>query len=70
MSESIAIPGARPKCKLIGTDGNVFCIIGRVSAALKGAGQGDRAKEFMNKATGCGSYDEVLAMLSDYVEVQ
>lgn len=29
----------KPKCKLIGGDGNVFAVIGAVSKALKRAGQ-------------------------------
>ena len=28
----------KPKCKLVGEDGNVFCIIARVAKALKNAG--------------------------------
>ena len=60
----------KPTCKLIGTDGNVFSIIGKVSAVLKRAGQADKAKEFTEKAFNAGSYDEVLAMLDDYVEVE
>lgn len=72
--EGIPIPNwefepDKPKCKLIGTDGNVFAIIGQVSKALKQAGLPERAKEFTEKAFGSGSYDEVLAMLSDYVDV-
>lgn len=59
----------KPKCKLIGTDGNVFAIIGKVSKTLKEAGQPERAKEFVERATSAHSYDEVLAMLDDYVEV-
>jgi hypothetical protein len=59
----------KPKCELIGGDGNVFAIIGQVSATLKRAGLRERAKEFVNRAFGAASYDEVLAMLDDYVEV-
>ena len=33
----------KPPCKLIGEDGNVFSIIGRVRRALTAAGQEDRA---------------------------
>lgn len=59
----------KPNCKLIGTDGNVFSIIAKVSKALKKAGQGARATEFVQKATTSKSYDEVLALCFDYVEV-
>jgi len=60
----------KPKVKLTGTDGNVFAIIGKVNRALKDAGQGAKAKEFLTKATNAKSYDEVLQMLFDYVEVR
>lgn len=60
----------KPACKLIGTDGNVFNIIGKVSAALKDAGHADKAEEFRDKAFVSGSYDEVLRLCEDYVEVE
>jgi hypothetical protein len=60
----------KPACKLVGTDGNVFSIIGRVKQALKKAGQEDRAREFVEKAFRAGSYDEVLRLCMDYVEVR
>jgi hypothetical protein len=64
--------GATPKpvCKLVGTDGNVFAVIGRVRAALIGAGQPDQASEFVKRALGARSYDEVLQLCMEYVEVR
>ncbi|MBI2192051.1 MAG: hypothetical protein HYU36_08710 [Planctomycetes bacterium] len=62
--------GCRPACKLVGTDGNVFSIIGRVKQALKKAGQEDRAREFVEKAFQAKSYNEVLALCTDYVDVR
>ena len=62
--------GRKPACKLVGTDGNVFSIIGRVKHALKQAGQDDRAREFVEKAFRAGSYDEVLRLCMDFVEVR
>ena len=59
----------KPKCKLIGQNGNVFNIIGLVKKALKDSGQSDKAKEFVNRAFSAGSYDEVLNMADDYVEI-
>lgn len=56
--------------KLSGEDGNVFSIIGRVSRALKQAGQSDKAKEFQEKAFKMGSYDSVLQLVFEYVDVQ
>jgi hypothetical protein len=62
--------GRRPACELVGTDGNVFSIIGRVKQALKKAGQEDRAREFVEKAFQAGSYDEVLRLCMEFVEVR
>ena len=59
----------KPICKLINTDGNVFSIIDTVSKCLRKAKQDDKAKEFMAKAMSSSSYDEVLNLLHDYVEV-
>jgi uncharacterized protein HemY len=59
----------KPRCKLIGESGNVFAIIGNVSRTLKQAGQRDKAKEWVEQATSCHSYDEVLCLVMEYVEV-
>ena len=61
---------AKPICKLVGTDGNVFAIIGRVREALRRAGQAERASEFVQRAFRAGSYDEVLRLCMEYVEVR
>ncbi len=60
----------RPPCKLSGTDGNVFAVIGRVQKALRRAGEESRAHEFVERAFGAGSYDEVLRLCFEYVEVR
>jgi hypothetical protein len=60
----------KPKCKLIGEDGNVFNIIGLVCRALNAAGQKDKAKEFREKAITSHSYDAVLVLCHEYVDVR
>lgn len=61
----------KPHCKLIGEDGNVFNIIGKVSRTLKKFGYPDKAKEFTEKAMNdCKSYDEVLQLVMDYVVIE
>lgn len=60
---------AKPKCKLVGQDGNVFNVIGRVSKALEGAGDAEKADEFRTKAFSVESYDEVLQLAMQYCEV-
>lgn len=65
-----ALADTKPVCKLIGEDGNAFAIIGRVSKTLKRAGLYDRAAEFIKRAFAADSYDEVLRLCMDYVEVK
>ena len=60
----------KPTCKLAGEDGNVFAIIGRVSKALKMNNQKDKAKEFQEKAFASKSYDDVLVLCNEYVDVE
>jgi len=58
----------KPKCKL-GTDGNVFAIIGAVSRTLRAAKLPEQAKEFTDKALSSASYEAVLRLCMEYVEV-
>lgn len=60
----------KPVCKLIGEDGNVFNIIGKVSRTLKQSGLKEQAKEFASKAMQQESYDAVLRLVTEYVEVE
>jgi hypothetical protein len=64
MSEEVR----KPEVRLVGEDGNVFVIIGRVAKALRRDGQPERAEEWMQRATSCNSYDEVLQLVFEYVE--
>lgn len=59
----------RPKVKLIGRDGNAFFIIGTVRKALLNVGMEREAKEFIEKAT-AGDYNNLLAVVMDYVDVE
>jgi len=60
----------KPKCKLVGEDGNVFNIIGIVVKTLKRAGMSVEAEEFKTKAFASKSYDDVLCLCFEYVEVR
>lgn len=60
----------KPSCTLIGEDGNVFNLIGIVSRTLEKNKLKLEAKEFRNKAIKCGSYDEVLVLIQEYVEIE
>lgn len=72
MSDATDRPGdaPRPRCRLSETDGNAIAVIGRVRRALiaAGAGERDRAREFVQRAWAARSYDAVLALCFDYVE--
>ena len=59
----------KPKCKLIGEDGNIFNLMGIASNTLKEAGLIEEAKEMVEKVTSSGSYLEALAIISEYVEI-
>jgi len=61
---------SKPICKLVGVDSNVFNIIGVVVKSLKKVGLVEEAKEFTKKAFNSGSYDEVLRLVEDYVEIE
>jgi hypothetical protein len=60
---------AKPRCRLVGVDGNVFVIIGTVKRALERAGRRERASEFVATAMRSKSYDDVLALCFEYVDV-
>lgn len=59
----------KPKCALIGEDGNIFNLMGIASSALKRNGMNEQAKEMCNKITHSKSYDQALTIISEYVEV-
>lgn len=56
--------------QLVGEDGNAFAIIGRVSHALRKEVGPDAAREFTVTAMSTGSYDELLRLITDTVEVK
>ncbi len=58
----------KPKCKLLGTDGNVFTLAHKVRQALKAAGQDTRATEFSGRLGKCTSYDDALSLMTEYVD--
>lgn len=59
----------KPKCRLIREDGNAFAIMGRVSQALRQAGEEDKVKEYMAKAMS-NDYDNLLMVSMEYVDVE
>ncbi|MBR1383066.1 MAG: hypothetical protein IJ555_04555 [Ruminococcus sp.] len=59
----------KPKCPLIGADGNIFNLMGMASRTLKRNGMADEAKEMCSKVTSSGSYAEALGIIGEYVEI-
>lgn len=59
----------KPKCKLIGTDGNVFALASKVREALRKAKLKDEVEEFTKRLPKCESYEEALALMCEYVDV-
>lgn len=60
----------KPKAKVIGENGNVFNLLGICTKALRANNQAAQAKEMSAKIFTCGSYDEALQMMSEYVEFE
>lgn len=58
----------RPKCPIIGTDGNIFNIMGIASKTLKHSGMTEESKEMCSRVTSSGSYEEALGIIMEYVE--
>lgn len=68
MNEKLGLEESiRPDAKMIGEDGNVFNLMGICSNALKKAGYPEKSKEMFDRVTSSGSYDEALAIMSEYV---
>jgi len=61
---------SKPICKLIGEDGNVFNLLGKVSKVLKENNLHDQEKEMTNRVFNSSSYTETLVIFSDYVEIE
>ena len=62
-------PTEKPKVKLIGTNGDAFAIIGKVSKALRKAGADKEYVEKYMEESMAGDYDNVLVTAVDYVDV-
>ncbi len=59
----------KPRCPLIGADGNIFNLLGMASRTLRENGMRDQAKEMQSRVTASGSYSEALNILGEYVEI-
>ncbi len=63
-------PATKPTVKLIGNDGNVFSIMGRVKKALMRTGADkEYIDQYLSEATS-GDYDHLLFVSMEYVDVE
>lgn len=58
----------KPRVKLVGTDGNIFAVVGRCKQALEDSGEPEKAKELIRRAFKATSYDEALGICLEYVD--
>ena len=59
----------KPDCPLIGTNGNIFHLVGIAAKTLKRNGMSAEASEMTEKVFNSGSYDEALGIIGEYVNV-
>ena len=57
-------------CRLIGEDGNIFNLVGIAIRALKRGGRADLVEPLKNEVFASKSYEEALAHIAEYVEVE
>ena len=60
----------KPKCKLIGENGNIFNLIAIASRALKKEGYINEADEMAERIYKSKSYLVALAIISEYVDIE
>ena len=59
----------KPKCALIGENGNIFNLMGIASRTLKRNNMNQEAKEMCERITSSKSYEYALCIIGEYVEI-
>lgn len=59
----------KPKCPLIGQNGNIFNLMEITSKTLKRNGMAEKAKDMCSRITSSNSYNEALSIIDEYVEI-
>jgi hypothetical protein len=67
--EKVPTTPQKPRCKLIGENGNIYNLIGLAQKALLRAGVPEQAKKMRDKVLSAESYDEALVAIGEYVEI-
>jgi hypothetical protein len=60
----------KPQIEIEGKYGNVFHLIGMVSNTIRNAGYPEEARKFCIRAIKAKTYDEIINILPEYVEVK
>ncbi len=58
----------KPEVKLVGENGNIFNLAAIASKALKLEGLYEEAADMQERIFSCGSYDEALQVIMEYVD--
>jgi len=60
----------KPELQLIGHDGNIYAIMGSAARLLRQNGMKEESDEMFQRVTSSGSYEEVLGIVSEYVQTE
>jgi hypothetical protein len=60
----------KPKCKLIGEDGNIYNLLGVARRILHKNNLQKQAIEMQERAFKAKSYEDALCIIMDYVDVE
>lgn len=58
----------KPKCPIIGADGNIYNVMGIAAKTLRKNGMREQAEEMQSRVTESGSYHKALGIIMEYVE--
>jgi len=65
------VKAMKPKCRLIGENGNIYNLMGIASKTLREALEPEKADEMIKRiTTEAKSYDEALVILMEYVDIE
>jgi len=59
---------SKPKCAIIGKNGNIFNIMAAASNTLKRSNMAAESEEMCSRVMSSGSYEEALGIVMEYVE--
>ncbi|WP_350342358.1 hypothetical protein PRVXT_001587 [Proteinivorax tanatarense] len=60
----------KPRCSLVGQNGNIFNLMGIAAKTLKEAGREKEADEMVKRTVESKNYNKALGIIMEYVEVE